>query len=237
MLRAPPRNRDRAAKQWLGPRTTRTIGVVVLGIWSAWSAVERIVCWAEKSHADIGTAVVALPRSADVEPGDGCAQVASEGLLGAVVERLILGPGLPGCPQLVDAHAQIAAHDAAVGQGLVGVRSPVRSCAQLGAPNRNRPWRGGRGEQLMLSVHAPHPYRVRSDGHAKPAARGQALHPQGATRSGDTSETERAPEPQGRVEADPGLRARRLRQDDAGGRVAGRDSLARTARGVALARP
>ena len=88
-----------------------------------------------------------------------------------------------------------------------------------------------------LPVDARDPYRGGSDGHAKPAARDQALHPQAATRSGDTSETERAPEPRGRVEADPGLRARRLRQDHAAGRVAGRSSRRREIDGVALARP
>ena len=87
-----------------------------------------------------------------------------------------------------------------------------------------------------LSVDARHPYRGGSDGHAKPAARDQALHPQAATRSGDTSETERAAEPRWRVEADPGLRARRLRQDHPAGRVAGSHS-GREADGVALARP
>src|SRR3954453_10859158 len=63
-----------------------------------------------------------------------------------------------------------------------------------------------------------------SDGHPKPAARDQALHPQTATRSRHPSEIKRAPEPKWRVEADPGLRARRLRQDDAGGRLAGNHS-------------
>ena len=78
---------------------------------------------------------------------------------------------------------------------------------------------------------------LRGDGHGRPAARDQALRPQAAARSGAASEAERAPEPRGRVEADARLRAGRLRQDDAAGRVAGSRAGRRTVRGVALARP
>ena len=58
-------------------------------------------------------------------------------------------------------------------------------------------------------------------GCARPAARDQALRPQARRAAGAASATERAPEPRGRVEVDARLRAGRLRQDDAAGRVAG----------------
>ena len=69
------------------------------------------------------------------------------------------------------------------------------------------------------------------------AARDQALRPPAAPRSGAASAAERAPGPRGRGEADARLRAGRLRQDDAAGRVAGGRAGRRPVGGVALARP
>src|SRR5688572_1603459 len=53
-----------------------------------------------------------------------------------------------------------------------------------------------------------------------PAGRDEALHPDAETYARRASEADRASPPWGRVEADARLRPRRLRQDDAAGRVA-----------------
>src|ERR1035437_9548053 len=59
-------------------------------------------------------------------------------------------------------------------------------------------------------------------GGANPPTRDEALCPQAATWTGRAAATERASGPRGRVEVVARLRTRRLRQDDAAHRVAGR---------------
>jgi len=44
----------------------------------------------------LSRSAIARPRTA--EPGDGCPEVAAEGLLGAVVVGLVFAPALPGGP-------------------------------------------------------------------------------------------------------------------------------------------
>ena len=77
---------------------------------------------------------------------------------------------------------------------------------------------------------------LRGGGHDRPTARDQAPRPQGATQSGQASETERAPEPWGGLGADARVGSGRLRQDDAADGVAGRRACRWTVRSVALAR-
>ena len=95
------------------------------------------------------------------------------------------------------------------------------------------------GAQRNRAPEDPPPCRAGSDSprQRRLAARDEALPPQAPIRPGRAPETERAPEPRGRVEADARLRPRRLRQDDAPGRVAGSRSRRWPVGGVAFPRP
>ncbi len=82
-----------------GPRGPRSMWIVVLH---------------RKPHADVGALVLALARTADVEPRYGGPQVPTERLFRAMVLGLVLGPRLPLRPELVDRDLHVAPHDTPV---------------------------------------------------------------------------------------------------------------------------
>src|SRR5215217_3163782 len=96
----------------------------------------------------------------------------------------------------------------------------------------------------MLSRSPPSRPRQREGwggGHGGSTPGDQVPHSEAGTRPGTAAETDRAPEPPGRVGVDPRLRSGRVRQDDAADgvarRVAGRRPGRGTVRGVVVARP
>ncbi|MCC6628233.1 MAG: hypothetical protein IT340_12640 [Chloroflexi bacterium] len=167
---------------------------------------------------DKETVMELAPRLMDEDAGAvGLADATRASTMMAMVQRRYGVPDVleytaVAMPVVGDDDVLVRVHAAAVHPGdyflMTGVPYVVRLAFGL-----RRPRNGIRGMDLAG--------RIQLEAFSKPAARNQALRPPAAARSGATSKIERALELRGRGEADARLRAGRLRQDDAAGRVAG----------------